>query len=321
MRVEESFQSHPFDKEWEIAGLQFRYHRAGHILGAASVEVRAPDGDSVLFSGDLGRNSDRLLPSPAKRVATHTLLMESTYGDRIHSMTSPEEALAEALNGAIRRGGIAMVASFAVGRAQTISLLIHRLMESGEVPEVPVFLNSPMAIEVTRVHMAHVGELRPEASEVRAAMDRLTCTATVDESKALNKGRGPMVIIAGAGMITGGRILHHLVAFGEDSRNVLVLPGFQAAGTRGRALLQGEDEVRIHGKLVPIRCRVRQLDQISGHADADELVAWASSAAEPEGGVVLVHGEREVAEGLRSRLKDQLGWKKVDVAVEGTTYP
>jgi metallo-beta-lactamase family protein len=214
-----------------------------------------------------------------------------------------------------------MVASFAVGRAQTISLLIHRLMESGEVPEVPVFLNSPMAIEVTRVHMAHVGELRPEASEVRAAMDRLTCTATVDESKALNKRRGPMVIIAGAGMITGGRILHHLVAFGEDSRNVLVLPGFQAAGTRGRALLQGEDEVRIHGKLVPIRCRVRQLDQISGHADADELVAWASSAAEPEGGVVLVHGEREVAEGLRSRLKDQLGWKKVDVAVEGTTYP
>jgi metallo-beta-lactamase family protein len=247
--------------------------------------------------------------------------MESTYGDRIHSITPPEEAFAEALNGSIRRGGVVMIASFAVGRAQTISLLVHRLMESGEVPEVPVFLNSPMAIEVTRVHMAHLAELRPDASEIRAAMDRLTCTSTVDESKALNKRRGPMVIIAGAGMLTGGRILHHLVAFGDDSRNSLILPGFQAEGTRGRALLQGEHQVKIHGQIVPIRCRVRQMDQISGHADADELVAWASGAAEPEGGTVLVHGEREVAVGLQRRLKEHLGWKKVDVATEGTAYP
>jgi metallo-beta-lactamase family protein len=321
IRVEDSFQSHSFGKEWEIEGLRFRYHRAGHILGAASVEVRAPDGDSVFFSGDLGRSTDRLLPPPEPRVTTRTLIMESTYGDRIHSMTSPEEALAEALNGSLRRGGVAMIASFAVGRAQTIALLIHRLMESGEVPEVPVYLNSPMAIEVTRVHMAHAAELRPDFSEVLAAMDRQHATATVEASKALNRRRGPMVIIAGAGMLTGGRILHHLVAFWDDSRNSLILPGFQAEGTRGRALLRGEQELRIHGQSVPIRCRVRQLDQISGHADADELVGWASSTAEPEGGVVLVHGEREVAEGLRKRLTDQLGWERVAVAAEGRTYP
>jgi metallo-beta-lactamase family protein len=130
-----------------------------------------------------------------------------------------------------------------------------------------------------------------------------------------------MIILAGAGMLTGGRILHHLVACGDDSRNALLLPGFQAEGTRGRALLQGEQAVRIHGEMVPIRCRVRQLDQISGHADADELVGWAGSAPEPEGGTVLVHGEREVAEKLRLRLMDQLGWKRVSVANEGTPYP
>lgn len=321
IRVGDSCEVRPFDREWEVKGLRFRFHRSGHILGAASVEVRSPDGDSLLLSGDLGRNTDRLLPPPVPRVATRTLLMESTYGDRIHSMTTPEEALAEALNGSLRRGGVAMIASFAVGRAQTLALLIHRLMEAGEIPEVPVFLNSPMAIEVTRVHMAHGAELRPDFSEVLAAMDRMHATATVEQSKELNRRRGPMIIIAGAGMLTGGRILHHLVAFGDDSRNALLLPGFQAEGTRGRALLQGEQAVRIHGEMVPIRCRVRQLDQISGHADADELVGWAGSAPEPEGGTVLVHGEREVAEKLKLRLMDQLGWKRVSVAAEGTPYP
>jgi len=313
-------ESRPFDQDWEVAGVRFRYHRAGHILGAASVEAVGPDGHTILFSGDLGRRSDPLLPPPVARPTTDLVLMEATYGDREHSASQPEEVLATALNSALHRGGVAMIASFAVGRAQTLALLIHRLIREGKVPEVPVFLNSPMAIEVSGVHLKHAGELRPDESEFKAAMDRLVPTPSVEESKELNQRRGPWIVIAGAGMLTGGRILHHLKAFGGDSRNALILPGFQAEGTRGRRLRSGEKSVRIHGHQVEIRCQVHVLDQLSAHADASELADWILTGPEPRDGVVLVHAEPAPADTFRANIEARVGWR-VTVAEEAHAYP
>ncbi len=313
-------RKHDFEAEWELAGLRFRYHRAGHILGAASLEVRSPDGASVLFSGDLGRQDDPLLPAPVVRPAADLVVMEATYGDRSHPETAAEDALALALNGALGRGGVAMVASFAVGRAQTLALLVDRLIRAGRVPEVPVFLNSPMAIAVTEVHLAHVEELRPLPDEIERAMDRLVPTPSVDDSRELNDRRGPMIIIAGAGMLTGGRILHHLRVFGQDPRHALILPGYQAEGTRGRQLRSGSDSIRIHGQEVPIRCQVRVMDQLSGHADQGELLEWAANGPEPREGVVLVHAEPAPADAFRTCLADRTGWK-VAVAEEGRPFP
>jgi metallo-beta-lactamase family protein len=207
-----------------------------------------------------------------------------------------------------------------VGRAQTLAFLIDRLMRAGCVPEVPVFLNSPMAIEVTGVHLDHVDELRPESGEFRAAMDRLVPTPSVEESKKLNKRRGPWIVIAGAGMLTGGRILHHLVAFGGDPRNALILPGYQAEGTRGRHLRSGERTLKIHGQMVDIRCQVHVLDQLSAHADAEELGAWIADGPKPADGVVLVHAEPAPADAFRATIEGRTGWR-VSVAEEGVKYP
>jgi len=320
-RVRRSVRVRPFGQMWDVEEVRLAFHRAGHILGAASLEVRDPGGKSTLFSGDLGRREDPLLPAPVARVPTDLVLMESTYGDRRHAETDPATALRVALESALLKGGIAMFATFAVGRAQTLALLIHRLMERGEIPEVPVFLNSPMAIRVTDVHLKHAGELRPGRDEVRAAMDRLIPTPSVEDSRELNHRRGPVVILAGAGMMTGGRILHHLKVHGEDRRNALILPGFQAEGTRGRRLLRGERSLRIHGQDVQIDCQVHVLDVLSGHADADELTEWVAAGPEPRSGVLLVHGEPAQADALRRRLCDREPNWVVQVAEEGESYP
>jgi metallo-beta-lactamase family protein len=193
-------------------------------------------------------------------------------------------------------------------------------MQDGSVPEVPVFLNSPMAIEVTDVHLKHVGELKPEAAEFQAAMSRLIPTPTVAESKELNERRGPWIVIAGAGMLTGGRILHHLKSFGSDPRNALILPGFQAEGTRGRDLRRGAKTIKIHGQEVEIRCQIHVLDQLSAHADASELANWLLEGPEPRDGTVLVHAEPSPADTFRRTIEDRAGWG-VKVAEEGVTYP
>jgi len=320
-RVTPRLRTHAFDEDWTLGKLRFRFHRAGHILGAASLVAGSDNGRTVLFSGDLGRRADPLLPPPAPRPDADLILMEATYGDRSHTDESAEDALATATREAFDRGGVVMIASFAVGRAQTLALLVHRLMLSGRLPEVPVFLNSPMAIEVTRVHLDHVEELRPGADEVLAAMDRLVPTPSVEESREINRRRGPMIIIAGAGMLTGGRILHHLLAFGGDRRNALILPGFQAEGTRGRHLRSGARTIRIHGDEVEINCKVTVMDQLSGHADDGELVEWATSGVPPREGVAIVHAEPAPADIFRRTLEDATGWKKIAVAEEGRSYP
>lgn len=306
----------PFHEEVDAAGFGLRFTRAGHILGAATARVTDAQDDSVVFSGDVGRPNDPLLPAPEARPAARRVVMESTYGDRDHDDGDPVERLARVAHETLSGGGVLMIPAFAVGRAQTMTLLLHRLRDEGLIPHVPMFLNSPMAIAVSDVHLGHGGELRPDPSELADALDSVEPVGSVDASRALNARRGPMVIVAGAGMLTGGRILHHLRAFGADRRNTLLLSGFQAEGTRGRELRRGADSVRIHGARVPVTCRVATLDAFSGHADRGELLSWLESGPEPEGGVSLVHGEPHAAEALRVRIRDGLAWG-VHVAEEG----
>ncbi|MEX2531914.1 MAG: MBL fold metallo-hydrolase [Gemmatimonadota bacterium] len=317
-RVEEHVKAIEFGKETSIGSLSFRFSRSGHLLGAAAVRIEDREGDSVVFSGDLGRPDDPLHLAPEPRPAAHRLVLESTYGDRSHPDRDAEEVLAESMLSTLRSGGIVMVPSFAVGRAQLILLLIHRLMRREVLPRVPVFLNSPMAIRASRVHLMHPDELRPTEEELTAALELPTWVQHVDESRELNQRRGPMIIVAGAGMLTGGRILHHLAAFGQDARNALLLTGYQAEGTRGRDLLRGQRSIRMHGRWFEVSCRIEQLDLLSGHADREELIEWARSAPAPGDGAFLVHGEPGPADHLRKRLEDLPGWSAT-VAEEGRT--
>jgi metallo-beta-lactamase family protein len=242
--------------------------------------------------------------------------MEATYGNRSHAPEAAEEGLAAVVSRTLERGGVVLIPTFAVGRAQAILLLLHRLRQERRIPGVPVFLDSPMAIRASEVHLAHAEELRPEPGELTRALNAAEWVRTSEESKALNRRLGPMVILAGSGMLTGGRILHHLQHYGGRHENLLILVGYQAEGTRGRELRRGERSLRMHGRWFDVRCQVEALELLSGHADREELLEWAAAGAEPELGVSLVHGEPGPADHLRRRLVDRTGWR-VEVAREG----
>jgi len=301
----------------QVGGFTFTFHPAGHLLGAASILARGRAGQTVLFSGDLGRPHDPLVPAPeSPRPAADLILMESTYGDRDHPEADPMELLAATVRETAARGGVLMVPTFAVGRAQTLALLLYRLRREGRIPQIPMFLNSPMANRASEVHLNHAGALRPEAAELEAALLEVEPVGSVDASRALNQRRGPMVILAGAGMLTGGRILHHLQAFGGDPRNTLLMAGYQADGTRGRDLTEGRTSIRVHGRTLELRCRIVRIDAFSGHADRSELKDWLRSGPKPSMGVRLVHGEPRPADTLRREICTELRWH-AEVAEEG----
>jgi len=316
----EALEPVPFGEEWKVGSLTFRFHRAGHLLGAATIEVVDADGDAVVFSGDLGRSTDPLHPAPDPRPPAHRLLLEATYGDRSHPDTDPADMLEAFIRPTLARGGVVMIPSFAVGRAQVLLYLLHRLVEAGRIPHVPTFLNSPMAIRASRVHLEHSSELRPDSGDFAAALAAAEWVSSVQESKELNRRRGPMIIVAGSGMLTGGRILHHLLAFGADHRNLLLLSGYQAEGTRGRDLRRGERRIRIHGRWVDLGCQIESMDFLSGHADREELIEWTAAGGPIPAGTFLVHGEPGPADHLRKRLEDRTGWP-VQVAKEGVPLP
>lgn len=286
--------------------LRLRFHRAGHILGAAWLSV--DDGRRrVIFSGDLGKSDDLLMKPPEPIGRADYVVMESTYGDRAHGDTDPAAFLADVITRTAGRGGVVLVPSFAVGRAQKLLHLLAGLKAEGRIPDVPVFLNSPMAIDVTEIFRAHPEDHRLDAQACQAMCAAARYVRTVEESKALNSSPMPMVILAGSGMATGGRIVHHLKAKLPDPRNTVLFAGFQAAGTRGEQLLSGARRVKIHGQWVDVRAEVVTLDVLSAHADGDELVEWLSTATPRPRGVFLVHGEPAAQDALRVRVRDALG--------------
>lgn len=294
--------------EIEVGELQLSFVPAGHILGAASIHVRH-EGRTVLFSGDLGRYDDLLMRPPEGPGRPDWVLIESTYGDRLHSTRDPLETLEEVARPCIERGGILLIPSFAVARAQTLLYAFHELFEAGRIPRVPVFLNSPMATDVTDLYERHVDFHKLGPAECGAVCDVATFVNSVDESKALNERSGPMVVISASGMLTGGRVLHHLKAYAPDPNNSILLPGFQPPGTRGYSVANGAEKVKVHGQYVPIRAEVTQIDALSAHGDQGDLLRWLGACERPPREVFMTHGEPVAADALRLRIQDDLGFR------------
>ncbi|MFL9913754.1 MBL fold metallo-hydrolase RNA specificity domain-containing protein [Paraburkholderia sp. RL17-337-BIB-A] len=299
----------------------FRLLPSGHILGAARVVV-CMEGKVIAFSGDVGRPKDPIMRAPMPLAHADYLVIESTYGDRLHEPGDPAIELAEVFARTFRQGGVVVIPCFAVGRAQSILHYIARLKAAGRMADVPVYLDSPMASSVTQLYRHHVGEHRLTMTEANAISSAAAMVRTVDESKAVSARHGPMVVIAGSGMATGGRVVHHLKAFASDSRNTIALVGYQAAGTRGAALAAHVPAIKIHGDYVPVRASVVTLSSLSAHADYRELTTWLGSISVPPERTFVTHGEPGAADALRRHLEETLHWRcEVPIYLETVELP
>jgi metallo-beta-lactamase family protein len=286
---------------------------AGHVLGSATAQLHV-GGRSVLFTGDLGRPSHPLLRPPAPPPAADVVVTESTYGNRRHPGPGTE-ALAAALRRTLERGGVVLIPSFAVDRTEVVLHAVRGLMLDGRVPQVPVFVDSPMALEALEVYRRAIRAGHPDLRSASEGGGRdlldvrdLHEARTAAESERLNRPGRPCVVVSASGMASGGRVVHHLAHLLPDARNSVVIVGYQAVGTRGRDLVEGARQVKIHGKYVPVRAEIVDLPHFSVHADADEIVDWLRAVpGEPEASYV-VHGEPDAAAALRRRIQDQLGW-------------
>lgn len=298
----------PFDEEIALGpDIKLRFRPAGHILGAAIVEITA-GGRRIVFSGDLGRPHDAVMKPPVTIGQADWLLVESTYGNRTHEPEDPMEKLGKIIRRTVAQSGVLVIPTFAVGRAQSLMFLIQQLLASNEIPHVPVYLNSPMAVDATEIFMRHQGEHKLNREQCTAMSRTVHVVRTVEESIALNERHGPMIILAASGMATGGRVLHHIKAFAPDPRNTILFSGFQAGGTRGAAMLGGASHVRIYGEEIPIRATVESLHNCSAHADSDELMDWLHGFMAPPRQTFVVHGEPDAADALRRRISNELHW-------------
>jgi metallo-beta-lactamase family protein len=300
------------------AGVAVRFHRAGHILGSATVDMELAGGTPtparrLLFSGDLGRYGAPILPDPEPGWAADALLLESTYGGRQHTGGSPTDALRDEILRAVKQGGALLVPAFAVGRTQELLFALRELEAAKAIPALPVFVDSPMAVDATPIFLAHREDhdaemaRRLSAGEEPLRPARLTFARSPDHSRAINDVTGPCVILSASGMATGGRVLHHLARRLPDPRTTVLLVGFQAAGTRGARLQEGAPAVRIHGEEVPVRARVATISGFSAHADEDELCRWLATFPAPPRRTFLVHGEPTALAAAKARM-DRMGW-------------
>ncbi|EWS57057.1 MULTISPECIES: MBL fold metallo-hydrolase [Methylibium] len=307
-RCLKQFVPRPYGTSWSpVPGLQARLDPSGHMLGSAFVKI--DDGRrSILFSGDIGRPNDLVLAAPTRVPGADYAVVESTYGDRQHEASDPLLKLGEVINRTAARGGVVVIPAFAVGRAQSLMYCIHLLKERGVIHHLPVYLDSPMATDATRIYHAHRGEHRLSPEQCDAMCHAATIVNKPDDSRALSARRGPMVIISASGMATGGRVVHHLKAFAPDRRNTILFAGYQAGGTRGAAILQGAASVRIHGEEVPIHAEVASLPSLSAHADAAEILQWLRGFDAPPTQTFVTHGEPAAADAMRSRIEHELGW-------------
>ena len=303
------FATVAFRREIDVAGgFKLTLRPAGHILGAAIAELRAAQ-TRVVFSGDLGRMNDPIMRPPTPVSEADYLVVESTYGNRRHDAGDAEGALGQHLSRAVERGGVVIIPSFAVGRAQSLLHFISRLKARGALRDVPVYLNSPMAIDATRLYHRYRAEHRLSREQCEAACSVATMVNTPEESRALNERGGPMIVVSASGMASGGRVLHHLKAFAPDPRNMILLPGFQAAGTRGAALAAGTTEVKIHGEYAAVRAEVVKMDSMSAHADYGEILEWLRGFKRAPKRTFVTHGEPAAADEMRRRIVETLGWE------------
>jgi metallo-beta-lactamase family protein len=307
-RALEAFTPVPFGKSIGLpGGATLKFRHAGHILGAATADIEW-GGKRIIFSGDLGRYGDPFMLDPEPIAEADYVMIESTYGNRIHDSADPTEVLGAIIDRTTQRGGTVVIPAFAVGRAQALLYYLWKLKQAGRLGSIPIYLDSPMAINASEMLCSYLDDHRLTADTCREACAIATYTREVEESKAITASLFPKVIISASGMATGGRVLHHLKAFAPDRRNTILLSGFQAAGTRGRAMLEGAREVKIHGHWIPVNAEVKDLPMLSAHADANELMRWLSGFRRPPQRTFVVHGEPSASEAMRVRIDKELGW-------------
>jgi metallo-beta-lactamase family protein len=321
----------PFDYHTPVdvtSSMTATFRRTGHILGSASVDLllKGPRNIRLVDSGDLGRWNRPLLLDPEMVDEADVLLVESTYGNRLHSLDDTIKSFAQIINDAVTRGGAIIIPSFAVGRAQELIWRIRELENLNLIPKLPVFIDSPMAMDVSKVFCDH-----PEEHDIdmQLLMDENRCPLCCKpdkllriaaESKALNSRKGTFIVIAGSGMATGGRVVHHLKNRLPNKNTTVLLVGFQAVGTRGRAMQDGAKTIRIHGQDIPVRAHVDVLDGLSAHADQGEIMRWLGGFKKPPRQVYVVHGEPVAAQTLAELITSKLGWP-AEVARDGVSVP
>ncbi len=309
----------PYGKPREVAeGITVTFHPAGHIIGSSILEivVEEPQGKSTfVFSGDLGRPGTPLLKDPTPMAKADYLIVESTYGDRLHPDGPPSLELAKVVNESVQRGGMLVIPAFAVGRTQEVLYVLRELEDQGRIPSLDVFVDSPMAIDATDIALAHSEEFDREAMDLLRrgvkplAPRKLHLVRDSQQSRALNSIAGPGIILSASGMCTGGRIKHHLRQRLGDERNTICFVGFQAAGTKGRAIVDGASEVWLHGQQIPVRAVITRIEGFSAHADQRHLLQWMKGFEAPPRRTFVVHGEPEASLTLAERIQEDLGWK------------
>lgn len=298
--------------------ISFRLQDAGHILGSSMAEIWLKDGEKtakVVFSGDIGRYNVPIMRDPSIIEETDYLISESTYGDRLHSTTPVDESLADVIKQSIELGGVILVPAFAVERTQEILYIMEELLKSRKIPDMPVYIDSPMAISVNQVFTNHKENFDEETmkreKEGRSFLEygNLHIASTVDQSKSINSIGSRAFIMSASGMATGGRVLHHLVNRLPGSKNIILLVGYQAVGTRGRDLQDGAESLKIYGEKIPVKAKVITIDGFSSHADYNEILKWYGGFKKAPKKLFLTHGEPQASQSLADKVKEQLGWE------------
>ena len=307
LRAIAHFAPLPAGQEQRIGKVTIKLTPAGHLLGAAVVSLSAGH-ERLLYSGDLGRQDDLLMPPPDIVSGADVLIIESTYGNRAHPKDDSAAQLAQIVRDTVHRGGSVLIPSFAVGRTQALLVLLQRQRAAGEIArELPIYVDSPMAVQATALYQRHARLLRVGAREMKALTSGVRLVTEVQQSMRLSRSRWPSIIISASGMATGGRVLHHLKAMAPEARHHIVFPGFQVGGSRGARLIAGASEVKIHGEYVPVRATVSHMVGLSAHADGNELVAWMRQLRPAPAMTYVVHGEPDASDALRLRIRDELG--------------
>jgi metallo-beta-lactamase family protein len=300
--------------------MRIKFRDSGHILGSAFIDIKTRENNhsrKILFSGDIGRASRPILRDPVQVYNIDYLVMESTYGDRLHEDKSPHDELARVINESVNGSGVLVIPAFAVGRTQTLLYVIRELEEQKRIPIVPIYVDSPMALEATEVFYKYIPILDLDSRiEVMRGKDlfrpaNLHLSKTREQSIQINDVKGPAIIISASGMVIGGRILHHMIHRLDDPRNTVLLVGYQPEGTRGRSLMDGEPHIKIHGQHIPVRARIENILGFSGHADYNEIMAWLMGLNRAPEKTFLVHGEPEASVSLAEKLRTQFGWDVV----------
>lgn len=306
MQSLKQFEAHPFHEKIPVSpDTSVEFLHAGHIIGASMVCIHHRD-QTLMFSGDLGRPHDSVMKAPEIPKKADVLVLEATYGNKTHPEAHPRIELANIINRTVERGGVVIIPAFAVGRAQALLYYLYELRKTGKIPTLPVYLDSPMAESATEIFRRYPHEHRLAEAEVKAMCQAVTYVKTSEESQALDTKKTPMIIISASGMVTGGRVLHHIKQFAPDAKNTILFSGYQAEGTRGQRILSGEKEIKMLGEVVPINAEVAALDNLSAHSDANETIAWLKQFQHRPKHIFLTHAETDSALVLKARIEKEL---------------